>query len=184
MMVQYARRNALYIISYNLANDNVDALLKFDMYFARLKNEKISNDMRKDLNKFTECLYSQFKDARMFMFENWQDKFEDYQKLSIIELTNKYDCLDISKINEMSVLSLLKKIDFDNDIFCDIYEIINSYRSNINFMKQNIYLGSSFMTQYDLSITSYYPIFKAISRIMINGKITNGSKNTLQFLDQ
>ncbi len=152
IMLEYANNNIKYIISHNLKQKQFNNILIFEEHLNNIKNnDKLKDNVNDILKEMFICEFG----CDIFIFNDWQTKFSDKQKLNAIKLTKNYELLNDSKINPVIIIKFLRDFDFASDIYNKIFDI-----GTIKLFADNHTLNVKSNKQDDfVVIKKFYPIF-------------------------
>jgi hypothetical protein len=166
---------------------NIDDMIKFLMYNNRLNDLVHFHDILVNLltvycktkyktilslKKTLSKIYSTDLGEHIFLFEKWPTLFNTEQKLKAIQISGKYELLNISKISPGTVLSFLSDIDIGSSIYSDIH------KCNAQIYFNSLYTLCN-RDQNIIYITSYYPILKYKLCNLVRGVIYKVSDNSI-----
>ncbi len=171
LMLDYAENNIQYIISHNLKQKQFNNILIFDEHLNNIKN---NNKIKQNIDGILKEMFSCDFGCNIFIFNDWQTKFSDEQKINAIKLTKNYELLDYSKINPVTIVKFLRDFDFANDIYNKIFDIgvIKPITNN-----NTVNITSNNQLDKFVIIKKYFPIFAISIFKKINATIIQSDSN-------
>jgi hypothetical protein len=170
LMLDTLKSNLNVIIYYEMEQNNFNNINNF---IEQLKNifQMVDNyyeeTRREAYNIYTSILNLEFGD-KIFNFVNWNMLFSDEQKLNAIKLTNNFELVNDANIPFKTGIDFLKELDFANDIYTEIENIVSCSGTNIYFKENNIdvkYYETNYGYNYQviksvIVLEEWFPIFK------------------------
>lgn len=185
----YIIKNIDNIISCELENKNYDKLKTFYELLVKIPSEEgeMGNKEKKLVNLYIfsesfkyiksikyEYLHTKKWMDNIFIFNNWNIIFSDENKLMAIDITKKYDLLNVSCVTPLQVIKLLANSNFSNEEYYDVFNIPKLMFINNYNQKEKI---KTRIMDKQCVITNYYPIFSYVVYTQLNGVVIENVYN-------